>query len=99
MVYLVVERQVSKLYPAARFCLNLSANSYSDWFLLSNDELKLLFRNIDISKHEKGTYWTSSILNSSTKTICAIHHYKNTGGIIINGLKACLVLPIRKQLL
>ena len=88
-----------ELMTAARFCLNLSANNYSDWFLPSNDELLLLFKNINNNKHEKGTYWTSSILNFSTKTICAVHHFKNSGGIIIDGLRACLVLPIRKQLL
>ena len=88
-----------ELITAARFCLNLKVNNYSDWFLPSKDELLLLFKNINNSKHEKGTYWTSSILNSSTKTICVIHHFHNSGGIIINGLKACLVLPIRKQLL
>jgi hypothetical protein len=88
-----------ELMTAARFCLNLSVNNYSDWFLPSNDELLLLFKNINNSKHEKGTYWTSSILNFSTKTICAVHHFQNSGGIIIGGLRACLVLPIRKQLL
>ena len=88
-----------ELMTAARFCLNLSANNYSDWFLPSNEELLLLFKNINSSKYEKGTYWTSSILNSSTKTICAVNHYQNSGGIIIDGLRACLVLPIRKQLL
>jgi ribosomal protein L7/L12 len=88
-----------ELMTAARFCLNLSVNNYSDWFLPSNDELLLLFKNINNSKHEKGTYWTSSILNFSTKTICAVHHFQNSGGIIIDGLRACLVLPIRKQLL
>ena len=88
-----------ELMTAARFCLNLSVNNYSDWFLPSNDELLLLFKNINNSKHEKGTYWTSSILNFSSKTICAVHHFQNSGGIIIDGLRACLVLPIRKQLL
>ncbi len=88
-----------ELMTAARFCLNLSANNYSDWFLPSNDELLMLFKNIKNSKYEEGTYWTSSVLNFSTKSIHVVHHLQNSGGIIIDGLRACLVLPIRKQLL
>ena len=88
-----------ELITAARFCLNLSVNNYSDWFLPSSEELQLLFKNIINYNHKIGTYWTSSVLNISDKTIWVCNHINKSDGLIIDGLRAHLVLPIRKQLL
>jgi ribosomal protein L7/L12 len=88
-----------ELMTAARFCLNLSVNNYSDWFLPSSEELQLLFKNIINYNHKTGTYWTSSVLNISDKTIWVCNHINKSDGLIIDGLRAHLVLPIRKQLL
>ena len=87
-----------ELMTAARFCLNLSVNNYSDWYLPSFDELTFLFMNIKNGEYEKGTYWTSSIQIAYLKSFDAIKHFQESTGKI-DGLAACLVLPIRKQLL
>lgn len=48
---------------AARLCSDLTLNDYSDWFLPSLNELKLLYKNLQlkgIGNIAKAEYWSSS---------------------------------------
>jgi len=55
---------------AASFCMNLTINGYSDWFLPSKDELDLMYTNlkrVGLGGFGEGWLWSSSQDNISTK--------------------------------
>ena len=40
------QRLIGPNYPAAEFCRSLKAGGFDDWYLLSRDELAMLWRNL-----------------------------------------------------
>jgi hypothetical protein len=42
-------------FPAARYCMELTANGYTDWYLPSRDELEMLYRNFKPSVDSNST--------------------------------------------
>lgn len=58
---LIVSQYDQETNNAARLCIDLVFNGYSDWFLPSLDELNLLFINkYQIGGFSNGAYWSSS---------------------------------------
>jgi len=54
---------------AAQICNDLSLNSYSDWFLPSLDELKLMYTNLKVEGHlsfSGAIYWSSTQFQYNT---------------------------------
>jgi hypothetical protein len=52
-------------HPAAQFCVNLGIGGFSDWYLPSKEELRLVYRNLGavvprLGNFGKSFYWTSS---------------------------------------
>jgi TolB-like protein len=56
-------RQIGESGKAAQLCDSFSLNDYSDWFLPSNDDLNLMYRNLKqkgLGSFSNVWYWSSS---------------------------------------
>jgi len=61
-----------ELHPAASFCINLTINSFSDWYFPAKDEMDLLYTNKTVltsagagSFNDTDAYWCSSASSST----------------------------------
>jgi hypothetical protein len=66
--YMIVN-QCTALNTAAKICYELTLNGYSDWYLPTKDELKLLHQNLylkGIGDLKLDTYWSSSQANKTS---------------------------------
>ncbi len=71
---------------AAKYCYNLQLNGFSDWFLPSIDELKLMYKVL--YKNEKGDFLEDSYWSSNNSDIANAKSLNMTTGVISDANKA-----------